>query len=64
MLKEEVEMLRKELENWKEACKKQVERRLYTLVEAADQLEGSPPMEEGEELEKVVCPESGEIFNQ
>ena len=27
-------------------------------------MEGSPPTEEGEELEKVVFPECGEIFNQ
>ena len=34
------------------------------MVEATDRLEGSPPVEEGEELEKVVCPVCGEIFNQ
>ena len=34
------------------------------MVEAVDRLEGSPPAEEGEESEKVVCPEYGEIFNQ
>ena len=32
--------------------------------EAADQLEGSPPAEDGEEEERVVCPMCGEIFNQ
>ena len=64
LLKEEVQMLQSELENWKEACKKQVEKRLNTLVEVADYLEGSPPLKEGDELEKVVCPECGEIFNQ
>ena len=37
---------------------------MYTLVEAVDQVEGSSPVEEGEELEKVVFPECGEIFNQ
>ena len=52
------------MEIWKETCKKQVERRLHTLVEVANQLEGSPPAEEGEEVEKVVCPECEEIFNQ
>ena len=41
-----------------------MERRIHTLVEVADQLEGSPPVEEGEELEKVVFPGCGEIFNQ
>ena len=41
-----------------------MERRLHTLVEAGDQVEGSPPIEEGEELEKVVFPGCGEIFNQ
>ena len=38
--------------------------RLHTLVEAVDQLEGSPPDEEGDELEKVVFLECSEIFNQ
>ena len=64
ILKEELQFLQKELENWKEACKKQVERRLHTLVEATDQLEGSSPAKEDEEVEKVVCPACGEIFNQ
>ena len=41
-----------------------MERRLHTLVEAADQIEGSLLDEEGEELEKLVCPACGEIFNQ
>ena len=58
-MKEEVEVLQRELEIWKEACKKQVEKRLHTLVEFVDQLEGSPPVEEGEELEKVVFPGCG-----
>ena len=64
LLKEEVQSLQKELENWKEACRKQVERKLHTLVEAVDQLEGSPPAKDGEEEERVVCPVCGEIFNQ
>ena len=64
ILKEEVQPLWKELEIWKEACKKQVEKRLHTLVEVADELEGSPPDEEGDELDKVVFPEHGEIFDQ
>ena len=63
LLKEEVQSLQKELENWKEACTKQVERKLHTLVEVADRLEGSPPTEDGEEEERVVCPMCGEIFN-
>ena len=41
-----------------------MEKRLHTLVEAADQLEGSPPDDEGGELDKVVCPECGEIFDK
>ena len=52
-------MLRKEVEIWKETCKKMVERILHTLVEAAYQVEGSLSVEEGEELEKVVYPECG-----
>ena len=52
------------MEIWKETCKKHVERILHTLVEAADQVEGSPPVEEGEELEKAVFPGCGEIFNK
>ena len=56
LLKEEVQSLWKELENLKEACKKQVERKLHTLVEAVDRLEGSPPPEDGEEEERVVYP--------
>ena len=63
LLKEEVKVLRKEVEILKETCKKQVERRLHTLVEAVDQVEGSLLVEEGEELENVVCPACGEIFN-
>ena len=54
LLKEEVKFLQKELENWKEACNKQVEKRLHTLVEAADQLEGSYLAKKYEEVEKVV----------
>ena len=57
-------MLQNELEKWKEACKKQVEKILNTLVEAVGQLDNSPPIEGGEGQEKVVCPECGEIFNQ
>ena len=64
LLKEEVQSLRKELENWKEACRKQVERKLHTLVEAAYRFEGSPLSEDGEEEERVVCLVCGEIFNQ
>ena len=56
LLKEEVLSLRKELENWKEACRKQSERKLHTLVEAANQLEGSTATEVGDEKERVVCP--------
>ena len=41
-----------------------MERKLHTLVEAADQLEGSTPTEDGDEEEIVVCPVCGEIFNQ
>ena len=63
LLKEEVQFLRKELENWKEVCKKQVDKRLHTLVETTDQLERSSPTKEDEEVEKVVCPTCGEIFS-
>ena len=41
-----------------------MERKLHTLVEAADQLEGSTPVEDGDEEERLVCPVCGEIFNQ
>ena len=51
LLKEEFQVLRRELETWKETCRKQGERKMYTLVEAADQLEGSNPTEPGEEDE-------------
>ena len=37
---------------------------LHTLVKAADQLEGSSPTKEDEEVDEVVCPTCGEIFNQ
>ena len=57
LLKEEVQVLQKEVEIWKKTCKKQVERRFQTLVEVANQVEGSLPVEEGEELEKLICPE-------
>ena len=40
-------MLQREMENWKEAGKKKVERRLDTLVESVNQLEGSPLVEGG-----------------
>ena len=52
------------MENWKEVCKKHVERRLHTLVEVVDQLEGSSYAKEDEEVEKVVCPACGEFFSQ
>ena len=34
------------------------------MVEAADQLEGSSPTKEDEEVEKVVCPTCGIFFSQ
>ena len=37
---------------------------MYTLVEAADQLEGSNSTEPGEEDERVICPTCGEIFKE
>ena len=43
---------------------KQSERKLQTLVEAVDKLEGSAPAEAGNEEERVVCPACGEIFNE
>ena len=36
---------------------------LHRMVEATNQLEGSPLDEEGDELDKVVCPECGENFD-
>ena len=48
----------------KEACRKQSERKLHTLVEATDQLEGSIPAKAGNEEERVVCPTCGEIFDE
>ena len=33
-------------------------------MEAADQLEGTNPIELGNEEERVVCPTCGEIFNE
>ena len=55
VLKEEVQALQKEVEIWKETCQKQVERRLHTLVEVADQIGGSLLAEEGDE-EKCIFP--------
>ena len=37
---------------------------MHTLVEDVDQLEGSPPNDEGDELDKVVYPKCGEFFYQ
>ena len=37
---------------------------MHTLVEAANQLEGSNPTEAGNEEERVVCPTYGEIFKE
>ena len=64
LLKEEVQTLQRELEKLKEACRKQVERKLHTLVEAVDRLKGSPPSEDGEEEERMAYLVCGEIFNQ
>ena len=36
---------------------------MHTLVEATYQIEGLLPVEEGEELEKLVFPACGEICN-
>ena len=52
------------MENWKEVCKKQIDRRFHTLIEAVDQLEGSSPAKEDEEVEKVIFPACGEIYSQ
>ena len=41
-----------------------MELKLHTLVEAADQVEGSTTVEASDEEERVVCPMCGEIFNQ
>jgi len=64
LLKEEVQMVRRELENWKETCKKKGERKLHTFVEAVDQLEGPNSTEPGKEEERVVSPTCGEIFKE
>ena len=37
---------------------------MHTLVEAADQLEGSNSTEPGKEEERLVCPTYGEIFKE
>ena len=36
LLKEEVQVLQREVETWKETCRKQGENKMYTLVEAAE----------------------------
>ena len=42
-----------------------MERRLHTLVETVpDHVKGSSPVDEGEELGKVVFPGFGEMFIQ
>ena len=64
LLKEEVRILKRELEHWKEACRKQGERELHTLVEAVDQLEGPNSIEPGNEEERVVYPTCEEIFKE
>ena len=46
------------------SVQKQGERKLHTLVEAVDQLEGSNPTKPGNEEERVVCPTCGEIFKE
>ena len=43
---------------------KQGERKMHTLVEAADQLEGLNSTEPGKEEERVVYPTCGEIFKE
>ena len=37
---------------------------MHTLVEAADQLEGSNSTKPSKEEERVVCPTCGEIFKE
>ena len=37
---------------------------MHTLVEAADQVEGSDPTKPINEEERVVCPTCGEIFKE
>ena len=64
LLKEEFQVLRKEVETWKETCRKQGEKKMYTLVEAAEQLEESNSAEPGKEDEHVICPTYGEIFKK
>ena len=64
VLKEEVQLLRREVETWKETCRKQGERKMYTLVEAADHLEGTESIDPDREEEQVMCPNCGEIFRK
>ena len=64
LLKEDIQVLRRGLETWKETCRKQGERKMYRLVEAVDQLEGLNSIEPGEEDERVICPTCGEIFKE
>ena len=64
LLKEEFRILKRELEHWKEACRKQGERKMHTLVEAVDQLEGPDSTEPGKEEERVVYPTCREIFKE
>ena len=64
LLKEEVQVLRRELETWKETCRKQGERKMYTLVEAAEHLEELNSTKPGKEDERVICPTCGEIFKE
>ena len=64
LLKEEFQVLRRELETWKGTYRKQGERKMYTLVEAADQLEGSNSTEPSDEDERMIYPTYGEIFKE
>ena len=64
VLKEEVQILRREVETWKETCRKQGEKKMYTLVEAADYLEGTESIDPDREEEQVMCPNCGEIFKK
>ena len=64
VLKEEVQILQREVETWKETCRKQGEKKMYTLVEAVDHLEGADSIDPDREEEQVICPNCGEIFKK
>ena len=59
LLKEDVRVLREELEKWKEVSKNKATKILETLVEAANRFENPLSILEKEEL---LCPKCGDLF--